>query len=70
MAVTDIVLAKFYRFCQLLSHSRRFFARVRYRFLNIGSSPCKFLGGRGRGLRLLADARKAEFIENRTEHLR
>ncbi len=28
MALTDIILAKIYRFCQLLSHSRRFFARV------------------------------------------
>ncbi len=28
MAVTDIILAKIYRFCQLLSQSRRFFARV------------------------------------------
>jgi hypothetical protein len=28
MAVADLILAKIYRFCQLLSHSRRFFARV------------------------------------------
>jgi hypothetical protein len=28
MEVTDIILAKIYRFCQLLSHSRGFFARV------------------------------------------
>jgi hypothetical protein len=28
MEVTEIILAKIYRFCQLLSHSRGFFARV------------------------------------------
>jgi hypothetical protein len=33
-----------------------------YRFLNpYGLDPIDFLGGRGRGLRLLADASQAEF---------
>jgi hypothetical protein len=49
MAVTDIILAKIYRFCQLLSHSRRFFARVKI-FKSIGSSPYRFLGGEGEGV--------------------
>ncbi len=28
MEVTETILAKIYRFCQLLSHSRGFFARI------------------------------------------
>ncbi len=62
--------AKIYRFLQLLSHSHGFFARVQI-FKSIGSSPYRFLGwdgGRGRGLRLLADVCQAEFrIFYRTE---
>jgi hypothetical protein len=35
--------AKIYRFLQLLSHSRGFFARVEI-FKSLGSSPYRFLG--------------------------
>jgi hypothetical protein len=35
MEVTEIILAKFYRFCQVSSHSRRSFARVQI-FKSIG----------------------------------
>ncbi len=58
--VIKLILAKIYRFFQLLSHSRGFFARVQI-FKSIGSSLWISGGGGGRCLRLLADAFQAEF---------
>ena len=43
MEVTEIILAKIYRFCQLSSHSRRLFAMIYCRLLNPQSLAYEFL---------------------------
>ncbi len=67
LEVTEIILAKFSRLCQLLSHSPRFLSSLQI-FKSMGPTYAVFFFGGGGGWDPFCDASQAEFrIFYRTE---